>query len=295
MDGLNTVNPLAEPTLAQDYTEASQFLAGLTSAVKAAAAGYPLFTPSGDGWLYAGPVPPSLQALSGWKLHVYAQDPHDWMDVARVMLPLLKQSTVFFKTLSGFDVFDRFNQTQQEGKLFTLYFHTVADLKQVLYALDVALALSDCIKPEGVHIAGDRAIGTCGRLFYRYDRDEQGQYRYNDGQYKPESVPDPLLAYDLETQLVGLPQGYMLYLGREYSGGRLWDASVSRRHVRVERQAEGLVVSDEGSKNGTWVNGHRINEAEAVLLQPGDTLRLGRSTTVPTIMVYPTLADVADV
>ena len=47
---------------------------------------------------------------------------------------------------------------------------------------------------------------------------------------------------------------------------------VSRKHCRLKLDAAGLLVSDLGSSNGTWVNGRRVTEED---LDPGDTLRVG--------------------
>jgi DNA-binding winged helix-turn-helix (wHTH) protein len=65
-----------------------------------------------------------------------------------------------------------------------------------------------------------------------------------------------------------------LVLGRH--GGRLGDVpdpSVSRHHARLEISATGCEVEDLASKNGTYVNGRRI-EGRAPLAD-GDELRLG--------------------
>ena len=50
------------------------------------------------------------------------------------------------------------------------------------------------------------------------------------------------------------------------------DSKCSRRHAVVEEGPEGVVVRDEGSANGIYVNGRRVEKAN---LRPGDTLRLG--------------------
>jgi diguanylate cyclase (GGDEF)-like protein len=47
---------------------------------------------------------------------------------------------------------------------------------------------------------------------------------------------------------------------------------VSRRHARVTADAEGHLLEDLASTNGTWVNGRRVDVHR---LQPGDRLRLG--------------------
>ena len=50
------------------------------------------------------------------------------------------------------------------------------------------------------------------------------------------------------------------------------DTKCSRRHATVEDGPDGLVIRDAGSANGTYVNGHRVDEAP---LRPGDTVRMG--------------------
>jgi hypothetical protein len=52
------------------------------------------------------------------------------------------------------------------------------------------------------------------------------------------------------------------------------DPTVSRRHARVELTDEGIVLTDLGSSNGTFVNGARIERA---VLKPGDEIVLGAS------------------
>jgi pSer/pThr/pTyr-binding forkhead associated (FHA) protein len=52
------------------------------------------------------------------------------------------------------------------------------------------------------------------------------------------------------------------------------DTSVSRRHARFRRGAAGVEISDEGSSNGTFVNGSRVTSQN---LQPGDEVKIGAS------------------
>lgn len=67
-----------------------------------------------------------------------------------------------------------------------------------------------------------------------------------------------------------------LVVGRRDADVTIEDPELSRRHATVEPAAgEGLVVSDLGSTNGTWVNGTRI--AVATVVRPGDELALGDS------------------
>lgn len=51
------------------------------------------------------------------------------------------------------------------------------------------------------------------------------------------------------------------------------DITVSRRHVAIERTADGYVVTDEGSLNGTYINQERV---ERSLLHHGDELQIGK-------------------
>lgn len=53
------------------------------------------------------------------------------------------------------------------------------------------------------------------------------------------------------------------------------DAELSRKHARMVPFRGGLVVSDLGSTNGTFVNGTRVTEPTVV--RPGDVLTLGAS------------------
>ncbi len=73
--------------------------------------------------------------------------------------------------------------------------------------------------------------------------------------------------------------GDELVLGRDVSGaGRLSDDhELSRRHVRVARDADGrLTIEDLDSSNGTFVNGERVRGRQ--LLRVGDAVRIGSTT-----------------
>lgn len=51
--------------------------------------------------------------------------------------------------------------------------------------------------------------------------------------------------------------------------------SISKLHARIRRTEAGTyTIADAGSKNGTWIGGRPIGEAE-VELEPGSNLRLG--------------------
>jgi len=50
------------------------------------------------------------------------------------------------------------------------------------------------------------------------------------------------------------------------------DRQVSRRHATISRQDDGCYVADEGSKNGTWLNGARV--AVPTKLSDGDEVSI---------------------
>jgi sigma-B regulation protein RsbU (phosphoserine phosphatase) len=54
------------------------------------------------------------------------------------------------------------------------------------------------------------------------------------------------------------------------------DSSMSRQHARIFAQADGWVLEDLGARNGTFLNGQRIEGQRP--LSPGDVIRLGGTT-----------------
>lgn len=66
-------------------------------------------------------------------------------------------------------------------------------------------------------------------------------------------------------------------VGRREGDLRLADLTVSARHFQIESIGAEFYVRDLGSRNGTWLNGHRVRYAE---LRPGDALRAGRTDLV---------------
>jgi hypothetical protein len=53
------------------------------------------------------------------------------------------------------------------------------------------------------------------------------------------------------------------------------DRFASARHARVESRRDGVWVVDDGSTNGTYVNGVRLEQPR--LLSPGDVVRVGET------------------
>jgi len=77
------------------------------------------------------------------------------------------------------------------------------------------------------------------------------------------------------------PDNVYPLLEAEYTIGRapdnkieLADGSVSSKHARIARTTEGFVLEDLQSRNGTFVNGERIEQQR--LLTDGDLIRLGK-------------------
>jgi pSer/pThr/pTyr-binding forkhead associated (FHA) protein len=51
------------------------------------------------------------------------------------------------------------------------------------------------------------------------------------------------------------------------------DVTVSRKHAEIRREADGFLIQDLGSLNGTYVNGERVERA---LLTSGDEIQIGK-------------------
>jgi NHLM bacteriocin system ABC transporter ATP-binding protein len=56
------------------------------------------------------------------------------------------------------------------------------------------------------------------------------------------------------------------------------DPDISRRHARIEFKGQGFEVVDLGSRNGTWIDGRRVDGP--VPFRPGDRIRLGRNAAI---------------
>ncbi|HUT32978.1 MAG TPA: FHA domain-containing protein [Planctomycetota bacterium] len=80
----------------------------------------------------------------------------------------------------------------------------------------------------------------------------------------------------------------------------LFDTGISNRHAEIRQAPEGYVLVDVGSRNGTILNGERVQHSP---VKPGDSIQIGRSiihvqapdaTTAPTsAMPKPSPADLA--
>ena len=86
-----------------------------------------------------------------------------------------------------------------------------------------------------------------------------------------------------QTEVIKLSQ--LASIGRQPSNEIvIAEKEVSRRHAEIRKTAEGYVVRDLGSTNGTFVNQQKIPAGD-YLLKDGDEIRLGASVKV---MIYRT-------
>lgn len=83
---------------------------------------------------------------------------------------------------------------------------------------------------------------------------------------------------DLVLKEYSLGDGARLTIGRVPGNDIvLKDMTVSRLHATIAVQGQKIFVSDQGSKNGTIVNGTKV---ASVQLKDGDTVRIGKNYTI---------------
>lgn len=76
---------------------------------------------------------------------------------------------------------------------------------------------------------------------------------------------------------VTVVEGTPCIIGRSPQAGlELADPEVSRRHARLELVRGVLYVTDEGSSNGTFLNGKPLG-GESIELRPGDDVDVGNT------------------
>lgn len=75
-------------------------------------------------------------------------------------------------------------------------------------------------------------------------------------------------------QTIDVPEHGALVIGRAATSDvPIYDPTISRRHAEIAKGASGVSIRDLGSSNGTFLNGSRVTEAEAV---DGDVLAFGK-------------------
>lgn len=82
----------------------------------------------------------------------------------------------------------------------------------------------------------------------------------------PAPAPEPAAAADDDSLTLGRARSNSIVLD---------DMLVSRHHARISADDHGLVIEDLGSRNGTFVNGRRV---QSTRLHEGDRIGIGAST-----------------
>jgi class 3 adenylate cyclase len=76
-------------------------------------------------------------------------------------------------------------------------------------------------------------------------------------------------------KLMTLPQGMMIGRAADQCELVLAHGTVSRRHARLVFAGEALQIEDQGSTNGTSVNGIGVKAGTPATIHPGDKIRIG--------------------
>ena len=95
------------------------------------------------------------------------------------------------------------------------------------------------------------------------------------------------IVFEIDKTRLPLPVAEVLSVGRASQNSdchpdvdlSAFDAQrkgVSRHHITITRKESMLYVSDAGSSNGTWLNGHRLIPRAQRVLRNGDELQLSR-------------------
>ena len=75
-----------------------------------------------------------------------------------------------------------------------------------------------------------------------------------------------------------LPTDEVISLGRSSESVPLTDLSVSRKHAHLEHGRDGWMLWEDGSSNGVFINGVKVNKAAKVKM--GDQIRMGSTLLV---------------
>lgn len=147
-------------------------------------------------------------------------------------------------------------------------------------------AMADLRKALGDDVRNPRFIATISKRGYRLIAPLRRQVAA-----RPESIseaaavsrlrglaPGDVFALTWRNRTLPLGEGEH-FLGRAPEGVVcISSRKVSRRHARILVTPEGATLEDLGSKNGTYLNGRRMEEAEE--LTHGDEISIGPATLV---------------
>ena len=116
-------------------------------------------------WVYSGK---GNNVHIPWKMHVYADNEVDWLNLSRSLGKYLKNNDINFKAISSTELFDDLNDSNQKGKAITIYPNSAEQFAQLAHDLNYIIKLNG-LEKEGSSIIGDRELGDSGRIFYRYE------------------------------------------------------------------------------------------------------------------------------
>jgi pSer/pThr/pTyr-binding forkhead associated (FHA) protein len=74
---------------------------------------------------------------------------------------------------------------------------------------------------------------------------------------------------------MSLPHGMMIGRAADQCELVLAHGTVSRRHARLVLAGEALQIEDQGSTNGTSVNGKAVTAGASAVIHPGDRIQMG--------------------
>lgn len=143
-----------------------------------------------------------------WKMHLYADSYQDWYNLSQVVIPWLVSQNATFKTvnpdMTSIEDILHNRSVDQFGKAFTIYPNDEQEFKRLALGLEQIMTQANLKTTpnltEGTHnMAFERQLGKSGRIFYRAERDAQGQYveacdaaAFNLKQtYNPYNLTDP--------------------------------------------------------------------------------------------------------
>lgn len=152
------------------------------------------------------------------------------------------------------------------------------------------------------HVNNTLFCGECGQYLLKSDKPKTDPLNTSDSDWLSDSVenfgcapagPQPAISYAIRLKIgarrreVELPLNKAIHMGRvdptatifpeiDLTGDGALARSVSRRHARILKQGNAVLIEDLGSVNGTFVNGERLAPYLPETLKDGDTLQLGK-------------------
>lgn len=148
-----------------------------------------------------------------WKMHLFSISEADWQKMADVIIPYLRDNDIDWKTFNVLNEADCLNGGAQQGKAFTIYPKDQKHFEQIARDLDYIIRNNN-LNTTNTHIEGDRALGSSGRIFYRYE--------FKSGKYKDEIL-------DLSST----------------EGNRLYDKLYDSNSDRIHRNGHGRYLADD--------------------------------------------------